>query len=178
MAPDRLLHWSSNATETVIDYTKNDLLLGFQDPFFWFLVPLFGMVGVGICVAVNYALLAITTLLAAIYSVSSVALHKDEQRCVRDDLAQARPADVELRRLPALLATLSLRSRVLVTGLTILLVSTCIPYHLAYVILCVVQLSTSVRGLSSDMETVCISGVGVYWLQRELIPSTAFSFQL
>lgn len=51
-----------NATESAIDFTKNDLLLGSQDPFFWFLVPLFGLISVGICVLVNYAVLALTNI--------------------------------------------------------------------------------------------------------------------
>src|ERR1700723_365755 len=52
--------WSGNATEIIIDYTKNDLLLGSQDTFFWFLVPLFGVICIGICVAVNYLALGLT----------------------------------------------------------------------------------------------------------------------
>lgn len=51
-----------NATESAIDFTKNDLLLGSQDPIFWFLVPLFGLISVGICVGVNYATLGLTNL--------------------------------------------------------------------------------------------------------------------
>ena len=56
------LGWGRNATESAIDFTKNDLLLGSQDPIFWFLVPLFGLITVGICVGVNYATLALTNL--------------------------------------------------------------------------------------------------------------------
>ena len=59
-APTRWLGWGGNATETAIDFTKNDLLLGSQDPIFWFLVPLFGLITVGICVGVNYAALGLT----------------------------------------------------------------------------------------------------------------------
>ena len=51
-----------NATEYAIDFTRNDLLLGSQDPTFLFLVPLFGLISVGICVGVNYASLGLTTL--------------------------------------------------------------------------------------------------------------------
>ena len=54
--------WGGNATEAAIDFTKNDLLLGSQDPIFWFLVPLFGLISVGICVGVNYATLGLTNL--------------------------------------------------------------------------------------------------------------------
>lgn len=54
--------WRRNITETAIDFTKNDLLLGSQDPIFWFLVPLFGLLSVGACVGVNYAALGLTNL--------------------------------------------------------------------------------------------------------------------
>ena len=54
--------WGGNATEIVIDFTKNDLLLGSQDPIFWFLVPLFGLISVGVCVGLNYAALALTNI--------------------------------------------------------------------------------------------------------------------
>ena len=50
----------SNATESLIDYTKNDLLIGSPDPFFWFLMPFFGIISVGLCIFINYAALAIT----------------------------------------------------------------------------------------------------------------------
>ena len=54
------LGWGGNATESAIDFTKNDLLLGSQDPIFLLLVPLFGLMSVGICVGVNYAALGLT----------------------------------------------------------------------------------------------------------------------
>ena len=56
------LGWDGNATDSAIDFTKNDLLLGSQDPIFLFLVPLFGLISVGICVGVNYASLGLTNL--------------------------------------------------------------------------------------------------------------------
>ena len=68
-APSRpsLFHWSGNGTEAAIDYTKNDLLLGSQDPTFWFLVPLSGLLSAGICVLVNYAALGLTYSLSLLY---------------------------------------------------------------------------------------------------------------
>ncbi|KAK2758383.1 GPI inositol deacylase [Arachnomyces sp. PD_36] len=61
--------WRTNATESAVDFTKNDLLLGAQDTFFWFLVPLFGLISVGVCVVVNYAALALTYLLSFLYAL-------------------------------------------------------------------------------------------------------------
>ena len=69
-----ILPGGGNATESAIDYTRNDLLLGSQDPFFWFLIPLFGLVGAGACVAVNYAALALVHILGFVYSLVATAL--------------------------------------------------------------------------------------------------------
>ena len=70
-----------NATESVIDYTRNDLLLGSTDSFFWFLLPLFGIVSIGLCIAINYTALAITHAFAFVYSrVRSTTPRSDEGR--------------------------------------------------------------------------------------------------
>ncbi|KAH0534023.1 hypothetical protein FGG08_007370 [Glutinoglossum americanum] len=60
-------NWQKNATELAVDFTRNDLLLGSQDPFFWFLVPLLGLTSAGVCVAVHYITLVITHILATVY---------------------------------------------------------------------------------------------------------------
>lgn len=63
-----LLFWQSNTTTPAVDYTKNDLLLGSSDAFFWFLVPLFGIISIGICVALNYLALLLTYILAVLHT--------------------------------------------------------------------------------------------------------------
>jgi len=50
----------NNGTETPIVFTQNDLLLGSQDSFFLFLVPLFGIISIGICIALNFLVLVFT----------------------------------------------------------------------------------------------------------------------
>lgn len=55
--------WSTNATESAIDFTKNDLLLGSQDPVFWFLVPMCGLLSAGFCIMINYTALSVILLL-------------------------------------------------------------------------------------------------------------------
>ncbi|KAL9031353.1 MAG: hypothetical protein Q9196_000608 [Gyalolechia fulgens] len=54
---------SKNVTESTVDYTKNDLLLGSQDPIFWFLVPMFGLLSAGVCIIINYTALGVVFLL-------------------------------------------------------------------------------------------------------------------
>lgn len=65
-------HWpikqTSNATESIIDYTRNDLLLGSPDTFFWFLLPFFGIISIGLCIAINYAALTVTHIFTFVYS--------------------------------------------------------------------------------------------------------------
>ena len=41
-------------------------MLGTSDPFFWFLVPLFAIISVGICIVMNYVVLMLTHVLALI----------------------------------------------------------------------------------------------------------------
>ncbi len=76
-----LSSWRGNATETLIDYSKNDLLLGSGDPFFWFLVPLFALIAIGTCIAVNYLILALTHLVALVYGrLRSIPFKIDDGR--------------------------------------------------------------------------------------------------
>ena len=63
-----LLGLRGNTTETQVDFSRNDLLLGSQDPVFWFLVPLFGLLSVGACAVVNFVVLVLTHTLSLPYN--------------------------------------------------------------------------------------------------------------
>ncbi|KAF2456102.1 PGAP1-like protein-domain-containing protein [Lineolata rhizophorae] len=128
-----------NATEGIVDYTKNDLLLGSQDPFFWFLVPLFGVVCTGICVAVNYVALLLTHFFALVYSL----------------IRAVPPRQEDGRRTTTAFAVTSTRQRIVTTSVLLLLVSTVIPYQFAYMVLCIVQIATCTRACRVARETVC-----------------------
>ncbi|TKA30091.1 hypothetical protein B0A50_02810 [Salinomyces thailandicus] len=132
--------WFSHSTSTSkssIDFTVNDLMLGTSDPFFWFLVPLFGVISVGVCIAGNYLVLTIMELLAFIYG--------------RMRSLVAKPDDV--RRAAASLATTSPQQRVITTSVLLLLVMTVVPYQFAYLVLCIVQIATCMRALRVARET-------------------------
>lgn len=74
---------SNAASGAGIDFNMNDLMLGSTDPFFWFLIPLFGLISVGVCIAFNYAVLAVTRVLTIVYSqIRAVSLRNDEGRFV------------------------------------------------------------------------------------------------
>lgn len=130
---------------TDIDFTKNDLLLGSQDPFFWFLVPLFGLVSVGTCIALNYSLLTLTHIFAVINTKLSKALSNGADARILNTFASA-----------------SLRKRIITSSVLLLLVSTVIPYQFVYVVLCIVQIATCVRALSLARETQAGENINFY----------------
>ena len=61
---------SKNVTNPITNYSRNDLLLGSQDSFFWLLIPLFGLISVGVVVLVHYAALAVIHILYLFYSLA------------------------------------------------------------------------------------------------------------
>ncbi|RMY96007.1 hypothetical protein D0862_08643 [Hortaea werneckii] len=121
---------SVGTDETSIDFTVNDLMLGTSDPFFWFLVPLFGIVSVGVCIAGNYFVLTIMEALALIYGRLRTLVTK------ADD---TRP--------PTTFPITSPQQRLITTSILLCLVITIIPYQFAYMVLSIVHLATCVRAL-------------------------------
>ncbi|KAJ5536768.1 hypothetical protein N7513_009954 [Penicillium frequentans] len=135
---DDPFHWRTNSTETPADFTKNDLLLGSQDAFFWFLVPIFGVISVGACLLVNYVAL----FLVNIFSLAYGAVNSKSGYIRREDRGT----------LPIFSAPTP-RRRVIHTILLLILVSTIIPYQFAYMVACIVQLATCVRAQWHVKET-------------------------
>ncbi|KKK16283.1 hypothetical protein P175DRAFT_0504604 [Aspergillus ochraceoroseus IBT 24754] len=135
---DGPFHWATNSTESPIDFTKNDLLLGSQDTFFWFLVPVFGLISVGVCVIVNYVVLFILSVFSFVYGV----VNSKSGYIRRDDKGN----------LPMFPAP-SPRRRLIKMAVLLILVSTAIPYQFAYLVACIVQLATCVRAQWHAKET-------------------------
>lgn len=78
---EEILGRQGNATESFLAFTKNDLLLGSNDPFFFFLVPLFGVISVGVCIVINYIALAVTHIFTFCYTkIRNVRLRNDDGR--------------------------------------------------------------------------------------------------
>lgn len=130
-------HGRPGNVTTFLDNTNNELLLGSEDTFFWFLVPLFGVMCIATCVAINFVALLLTYILAFIYTL------------VKSSQLQ----DAEGKRTPGTFAVTPIRQRVITTLILLSLVSTVIPYHFAYAVLCVVQVATCVRGLRLAKES-------------------------
>ena len=134
-----LHRWHHNATESAIDYTKNDILLGSTDPIFWFLVPLFCFISIGVCVLVNYATILIIHVLYLPYNASMPLITR------QPFTSERRTSSTYTHTQP--FTTSSPRRRLVTTSILLLLVSTLIPYQFAYLVACIVQLATCVRAL-------------------------------
>ncbi|KAI0459676.1 PGAP1-like protein-domain-containing protein [Xylaria acuta] len=126
--------WRSNTP--AIDFAQNDLLVGTTDPFFWFLIPMIGIVCVGVCVFLHYLALALISLLSTFYGcIFGRRTQNDEKKSMLVSKSNQSPV----------FAQSSPQRRLLTTGALLFLVSTVIPYQSAYVVACLVQLSTNVR---------------------------------
>ncbi|KIX04217.1 uncharacterized protein Z518_07771 [Rhinocladiella mackenziei CBS 650.93] len=123
---------------TTINFSQNDLLLGSQDTFFWFLVPLAGLLSIGACAVLNYAVLA---LLHVIVTLSRLV----SQRYVKSDDSEKATASAFVASTP--------RRRAINTAVLLFLVATVIPYPFAYVVACIVQFSTCSRALRHAKES-------------------------
>lgn len=153
-----ILSWAGhhrNVTEPLVDYAMNDLLLGSPDPMFWYLMPLFSVISIGLCIAINYTALAVTHIFTLIYS----KLKSSPSRTGDGGYVLCSPRQTTLvltvhRRTTATFAVTSTRQRVVTTSILLILVSTVIPYQFAFLVLCMVQIATSVRALRVARETV------------------------
>jgi glycosylphosphatidylinositol deacylase len=63
------------------------------------------------------------------------------------------------RRTTTAFAVTSPLQRVITTSILLIMVATIIPYQFAYLVLCLVQLATSVRALRLAQETVSFSTI-------------------
>ncbi|KAI1497677.1 GPI inositol-deacylase [Biscogniauxia marginata] len=136
--------WLWRNSTSAINLGQNDLLVGTTDPFFWFLIPMIGIICVGVCVLLNYVALFLVALLSTLYAwifARTVIRHDEKKRALS-------PRGV----LPPVFTTSSPRRRLITTGVVLFLVSTLIPYQFAYVVSCLVQLSTTVRAHRSAQE--------------------------
>lgn len=127
--------WDSSASVRPwsMDLHRNDLLIGTGDPFFWFLVPLIGVICTGTCAVVHYLMLALTYTFALLYGLISA-------------VAGTFSGDSRRTRSPAFIPSTS-RRRMITTAALLFLVSIFIPYQFAYLVACLVQLFTVSRAL-------------------------------
>lgn len=126
--------WQRHSPSSTLEVNRHDLLVGTEDPFFWFLIPLIGTVCIGVCTVLHYLTVGLTQVLGLLYALlSSLSL-----RVSREDRGRARS--------PAFVPSTPKR-RMITTAILLFLVSTFIPYQFAYLVACLVQLFTVVRAL-------------------------------
>ncbi len=126
--------WPWNSMITAIDFSQNDLLSGTNDPLFWFLVPMIGLICIGVCVLFHYIALTLTYVISTFYGLLAArrasATQNDKKRVNSAGFTSA-----------------SSRRRLVATGILLFLVSTVAPYQFAYVVTCFIQLLTNARAL-------------------------------
>ncbi|KAL8711011.1 MAG: hypothetical protein Q9225_007188 [Loekoesia sp. 1 TL-2023] len=147
------LSWGTNATESAIDFTKNDLLLGSQDPIFWFLVPMFGLLSAGLCIIINYIALGVISLLQIPFWLLIIRSPDS-----KNDNAKKPPT-------PTFTST-SPRRRILTASVLLLLVSTRSEanhnfYNYAHSIL---LLMLCVLPINIPVLVVWVHNLAVHWL--------------
>lgn len=123
-----------------VSYTQNDLLLGSEDAFFWFLVPLSGLVSVGACAVLNYLVLGLLHGLSVL-----MALFPRKNGYVKIDDSSKEKTSVNAMNTTR-------RKRAINTAILLLLVATIIPYPFAYMVACLVQFATAARALKDAKE--------------------------
>lgn len=137
--------WSSG-TPSLLDFHRNDLLIGTQDPLFLFLIPLIGVVCIGVCTVVNYMALILTHLLGLFMSLITFrpGWVRNEDRKKSTSAAFLSPSP---------------RRRMVTTAVLLLLVATVVPYQFAYLVACLVQLMTTVRAqrIASELRSTANS---------------------
>jgi len=152
--------WLSMLTGTSqksIDFNVNDLMLGTQDPFLWFLVPLFGVISVGVCIAGNYLITILMHIMAFAHGwVRGLWRRQEDARYVSPAILfhiRERLIDNHLSRPSTSFASTGANQRLLTTAILLLLITTLIPYQFAYMVLTIVQLCTVVRALRLARDT-------------------------
>lgn len=127
--------WPWKTITAAIDFNQNDMLSGTHDPLFWFLVPMIGLICIGVCVVFHYAILFVTYILSAVYGLLTQGASKTQND---------RKRVVSVGFTPS-----SSKRRLVTTGILLFLISTVVPYQFAYVVACFIQLGTNVRALWS-----------------------------
>ncbi|KAK4157252.1 GPI inositol-deacylase [Chaetomidium leptoderma] len=138
-------HWENGAS-SILDFHQNDLLIGTQDPLFLFLIPLIGVVCIGVCTVLNYMALVLTHLLGIVANLATFRpgwiRHEDNRKAAPSPFFSPSP-----------------RRRMITTAILLLLVATVVPYQFAYLVACLVQLMTTVRAqrIASELRSTANS---------------------
>jgi hypothetical protein len=134
------------------DFHRHDLLIGTDDPTFTFLVPLIGIICIGVCAALHYVVLSLTHIFGLLYAVV-------RRPSTTEALAGGSPMFVPST--PG--------RRMISTAILLFLVATFIPYQFAYLVACLVQLFTAVRALRISTVTQSASNYNYYHYTHSIL---------
>jgi GPI inositol-deacylase len=148
--------WASRNQTGAVDFKQNELLLGTSEPIYWILMPMIGVTSIGVCTMLHYMALSLVAILGFLYGrvVAFLPVNKFDDR----------------KRVPQpVFVPSSSKKRLITAGILLLMVSTYIPYQFAYLVACLVQLSTSVRGLRSLSQTQTQATANFYNYAQSLL---------
>ena len=141
------LFWSKRHADL---FHRNELLIGTADPLYCGLVPLIGIICIGVCALLHYVVLALTQSLGLIYGLTSSRPPSEQN----GEHHQGDSSQVLVPSTP--------RRRMISTAILLFLVSTFIPYQFAYLVACLVQLFTTVRAGRISQTTISASNSNYY----------------
>ncbi|KAJ1333601.1 GPI inositol-deacylase [Microdochium nivale] len=143
--PDALLQYLKGYDKTLPNFSQNDLLTGTSNPFFWFLIPMIGVICIGACVVAHYLMLTLVHMFSTMYGYFVSR---------RAPTSEGTPTQQER----TLTTSSPARQRRLLTIIVLLcLTSTTVPHQFAFVVACLVQLSTNVRAFWHARDTPTMS---------------------
>ncbi|KAI5466548.1 PGAP1-like protein-domain-containing protein [Mariannaea sp. PMI_226] len=146
----------SKITISGVDFHQHDGLIGTEDAFFWFLVPLIGVVCVGVCAVLHYIVLIFThtfRLLHILIMAFPLSGSTDDQgRSKSPGFVPSTP-----------------RRRMITTAVLLFLVATFIPYQFAYLVACIVQLLTVVRALGINATLLSTANTNYYHYAHSIL---------
>lgn len=138
-------------------FHRNELLLGTEDFLFCLLIPLIGMVCVGVCTILHCVMVCFTRALGLLFgSISRGSLSK--ARAIR----QPRP-------FPISLLFFTSPRRMFFSAVVLFLVSTVIPYQFAYVVACLVQMFTVICAFRTNTKLASVDSQNFYHYAHSIL---------
>ena len=154
---------TSSSRSAVAGFHRNELLLGTEDPLFCFLVPLFGIVCIGVCAVLHYVVLGLTQTLGLLYGLVA------RGPAVGDSVDQQQHQQQRQRATSPALVSSTPRRRMISTAVLLFLVSTFIPYQFAYLVACLVQLFTAARAYRIGTLAASTSNFNYYHYAHSIL---------
>ncbi|KKA26074.1 hypothetical protein TD95_000351 [Thielaviopsis punctulata] len=141
--------WQSNNGTLAPMFSSHHVgfLIGTSDLFFWYLIPMIGLVCLGVCIALHYVVLLLTHTLSALFAV---VLPSASSFSSSSSSAAAATAATATTALPS---DASSRWSIGIMTAAHFLLWAFLPYQFAFLLVCLAQLATTTRALRHTLET-------------------------